>query len=114
MHNSSLPTNHIKDGTCTIGVANQIIALCGEPIMSLTCKNVFILNSYPYSYLAKSLRLIRSMPYETVNPSVYTTTICAMCVHAKCLTPPVLRTTLCGCINVLVVRLKGIKGGVPL
>ena len=25
-------TNYIKDGTCTRGVANQVIAWCGEPI----------------------------------------------------------------------------------
>ena len=32
MLNSFPQTNHVKDSMCTIGVANQIIAWCGEPI----------------------------------------------------------------------------------
>ena len=44
------------------------------------------------------------IPDEMVNIFTYITTICAMCVHSKCLTPPVLGTILCGCINILVVR----------
>ena len=80
----------------------------------VTCKNVFLLNSYSHSCLTKSLRLIRSMLYETVDPFTYITTICTMYQHSKYLTPPDLGTTLCGCIDILVVGLKGIKGGAPL
>ena len=57
---------------------------------------------------------MRLIPNETVNPFTYVATVCAICVYSKGLTPPGLGTTLCGCINILVVRLKGIKGGVPL
>ena len=53
------------------------------------------------------------MPYETVNPFTYIATFCAMCVHTKYLTPD-LGTTLCRCIDILVIGLKGIKGGTPL
>ena len=81
----------------------------------MTCKNVFLLNSYHASYLTKSLIVIRLMPYETVDPFTYITIMCAICVYTKCLTPPDLRTTLCGAIDILVVlRLKGIKEGVSL
>ena len=34
-----------------------------------------------------------------------------MCVHTKYLSPPDLGTTLCRCIDILVDRIKGIKGG---
>ena len=51
---------------------------------------------------------MRLIPDETVNPLTYITTICAMCVYSKALTLPGLGTTLYGCINILVVRLKGI------
>ena len=80
----------------------------------VTCKNVFLLNYHSHSYLTKSLRLIRSMPYETINPFTHTTTICAIYQQSKYLTPPDLGTTLCRCIDILMVRLKGIKGGAPL
>ena len=58
--------------------------------------------------------VMRLIPDEVVNSFNYITTICAMCEHTKCLTPPDLGTTLCKCINILVVGLKGIKGGTPL
>ena len=51
---------------------------------------------------------------QMVNPFTFITTICTMWVYFKGLTPPGLGTTLCGCINILVVRLKGKKGGTPL
>ena len=57
---------------------------------------------------------MRLIPDEMVNPFIYITTICTMCVHSKCLSPPGLGTTLCRCIDILVVGLKGIKGGTPL
>ena len=57
---------------------------------------------------------MRLIPDEMVNPFTNITTICAMCVYSKCLTPLGLGTTLCGCINILVVGLKGMKGGAPL
>ena len=58
--------------------------------------------------------VMRLIPCKMVNPYTYITTICAMCVHSKCLTPPGLGTTLCRCINILVIRLKGIKGGMKV
>ena len=109
MLNSFPPTNHIKDGMCTMGVANQM----WWTNHSVTCKDVFLLNSHSHSYLTKSLRLIRSMPYEMVNPFTYITTIYAVCQQSKYLTPPDLGTTLCKCIDILVVGLKGIKEVCP-
>ena len=58
--------------------------------------------------------VMRLIPDETVNPFTYITTICAKWVYSKSLTPPVLGTTLCRCINILVVGLKCIQGGVLL
>ena len=55
--------------------------------------------------------VMRLIPDETVNPFTYIKTICTICEHPKCLTPLGLGTTLCRCINILVVGLKGIKGG---
>ena len=57
--------------------------------------------------------VMRLIPDEMVNPFTYITTVCAICEHPKCLTPPGLGTTLCGCTDILVVGLKGIKGGAP-
>ena len=58
--------------------------------------------------------MVRSMPYETVNPFTYITAICTMYQQSKSLTPPDLGTTLCRCTDILVVGLKGIKGGAAL
>ena len=54
------------------------------------------------------------IPDEMVNPFTYITAMCAICEYPKCLTPQGLGTTLCERINILVVGLKGIKGGVSL
>ena len=75
---------------------------------------------YPYATPPGPTKVIsgpiamRLIPDETVNPFTYIATICAMCEHTKYLAPPGLGTTLCRCINILVVGLKGIKGGVTL
>ena len=52
------------------------------------------------------LNEMRLIPDETVNPFTYITTICTKWVYSKSLTPSLLETTLCGYINILVVRLK--------
>ena len=75
---------------------------------------------YPYTTPPGPTKVIsgpiamRQISDKLVDPFTYITTVCSMCEHTKYLTPPGLGTTLCGCINILVVRLKGIKGGVPL
>ena len=51
--------------------------------------------------------VMRLIPDEMANPFTYITTICTICVYSKGLTPPGLGPTLCGCINILVVGLKG-------
>ena len=57
---------------------------------------------YPYTTPAGPTKVtsgpiaMRLISGETVNPFTYISTICAMCVYSKSLTPPGLGTTLCG------------------
>ena len=100
--------NRLKD----VSVSHE--RSCNGILCANAFRLIYILNSYSHSYLTKSLRLIRLMPYDTVNPLAHITTICALYQQSKYLTPPDLGTTLCRCIDILVVGLKGIKRGAPL
>ena len=107
-------TNERPRITCTLPFDQSATCSRNGPIAACHVR------MYPYATPPGSTKVtsgpivMRLIPDEMVNPLTYITTICAMWVYSKSLTPPVLGTTLCGCINILVVRLKCIKGGAPL